>query len=172
MSKVDPFAVDWSEEQTAVMQHLRDWAVTFAELNQHLASWMSLPGSDANALSQIIWAAEEGEPLSPADLSRRIGMTTGSTAVLLNRLEAAGHISRSREHADRRRVTLRPEAGARERAHGFFAVAGTEVAEVVLATPSEDLRQMVAFLERITAASVQANSRFHTSKEAHQPSRT
>jgi len=161
MTAVDPFAVDWSEEQTAVMQRLRDWAVTFGELNQHLAGWMSLPGSDANALSQIIWAAEEDQPLSPADLSRRIGMTSGATTVLLNRLEAAGHISRSREHSDRRRVTLRPEPGARERAHGFFAVAGTEVAEVLLATPTEELQRVTAFLDRITAASTQANGRFH-----------
>jgi hypothetical protein len=69
---------------------------------------MRLPGSDATALGQITWAAESGTPLSPAQLSRLLGMTTGATTILLNRLETAGHIRRSRESTDRRRVTLRP----------------------------------------------------------------
>jgi DNA-binding MarR family transcriptional regulator len=156
---LDPLTVNWSAEQTAVLQRLRDWAVSFAELNQHLAAWMGLPGSDANALGQIIWAAEEGHPISPADLSRQIGMTSGATTVLLNRLETAGHIRRSREHTDRRRVTLRPEPDARQRTQEFLVAAGTEVAQVVLDTPVEQLRQVAAFVARITDASVRANAR-------------
>ena len=99
--------------QVEVMEALRDWAVGFAELNQHMAAWMGLPGSDANALGQIVWAAESGEPLSPARLARRLGMTSGATTILLNRLEGAGLIGRTREHADRRRVTLRPSETGR-----------------------------------------------------------
>ncbi|WP_082771985.1 MarR family winged helix-turn-helix transcriptional regulator [Actinoplanes sp. TFC3] len=157
--KVDPLTVDWSSEQTAVMHRLRDWAVSFAELNQHLAAWMGLPNSDANALGQIIWAAEQDQPLSPAELSRQIGMTSGATTVLLNRLESAGHIRRSREHADRRRVTLRPEPGAREQAREFMAAAGAEIAQVLTGTSADELRQVAAFVARITAASAAASQR-------------
>ena len=159
MVELDPLTVDWSAEQSAALQRLRDWTVSFTELNQHLATWMGLPGSDANALGNIVWAAEENDPLSPAELSRRIGMTSGATTVLLNRLEAADHIRRTREHADRRRVTLRPEPDARERARQFLAESGAEIAEVIHTTSTEELRQVAAFLERITAASVQANER-------------
>jgi DNA-binding MarR family transcriptional regulator len=159
---VDPLTADWSPEQTAVMQRLRDWAVSFAELNQHLAAWMGLPGSDANALGHIVWAAEENHPLSPADLSRQIGMTSGATTVLLNRLETAGHIRRSREHTDRRRVTLRPEPGAREQARAFLAVAGTEIAEVLQDTSVDELRRVIAFLVRIGAASADASKRLQS----------
>ncbi|GIF23465.1 DNA-binding MarR family transcriptional regulator [Actinoplanes tereljensis] len=163
---VDPLTVDWSPEQTAAMQQLRDWAVSFAELNQHLAAWMSLPNSDANALGHIIWAAEADQPLTPADLSRQIGMTSGATTVLLNRLETAGHVRRSREHADRRRVTLRPEPGAREQARAFLAAAGAEIAEVLQNTSAEELRQATAFVARLTAASAQANKRLQHQAEA------
>ncbi|AGL18503.1 MarR family winged helix-turn-helix transcriptional regulator [Actinoplanes sp. N902-109] len=156
---VDPLTVDWSPEQTITMQRLRDWAVSFAELNQHLATWMGLPTSDANALGHIVWAAEDNRPLSPADLSRQIGMTSGATTVLLNRLEAAGHIRRSREHADRRRVTLRPEPAAREQARAFLAEAGAEIAEVLLTTDPGELRLVAAFVDRITAASVAGDKR-------------
>ena len=157
--EVDPLTADWSPEQTAAMQQLRDWAVSFAELNQHLATWMSLPTSDANALGHIIWAAEDDRPLSPADLSRQIGMTSGATTVLLNRLETAGHIRRSREHSDRRRVTLRPEPGARDQARRFLAAAGAEIADVLHNTSPDELRQATAFVARLTAASTAANKR-------------
>ncbi|TQS45912.1 MarR family winged helix-turn-helix transcriptional regulator [Cryptosporangium phraense] len=163
MTRVDPLTADWTPEQTAAMQRLRDWAVSFAELNQHLAAWMNLPTSDANALGHIVWAAEDDEPLSPADLSRQLGMTSGATTVLLNRLEAAGHVRRSREHADRRRVTLRPEPAAREQAREFLAMAGAEIAEVFTTTSAEELRRVVAFVSRLTEASTAANKRLAAS---------
>lgn len=159
MVDVDPLTVAWSSEQTGAMQALRDWAVTFVELNQHLAAWMGLPGSDANALGHIVWAAEDDRPLSPADLARQIGMTSGATTALLNRLEAAGHIRRTRESADRRRVTLRPEPAAREQARTFLAQAGAEIASVLHETTTEELRPAILFIQRITAAGAAANQR-------------
>ncbi|MBL7254982.1 MarR family winged helix-turn-helix transcriptional regulator [Paractinoplanes lichenicola] len=161
MPEADPLTVDWSPAQTAVMQQLRDWAVTFAELNLHLATWMSLPTSDANALSNIVWAAEQNRPLTPADLSRQIGMTSGATTVLLNRLETAGHITRTREHPDRRRVTLRPTPHARAQARTFLSFAGTEIADVLHHTTPETLTQVTTFLSRLTTAATKANTRLH-----------
>jgi DNA-binding MarR family transcriptional regulator len=155
----DPLAEDWTAAQVEVMHRLHDWVVGFGEVNGHLAAWMQLPGSDANALGQIVWAAEAGAPLSPAELARRIGMTSGATTVLLNRLEAAGHIRRSRESADRRRVTLRPVPQARERARAFLVRAGAEVAATLRTTPDDDLRTVIAFLSRITAATTEATRR-------------
>jgi DNA-binding MarR family transcriptional regulator len=155
----DPLTAHWTAEQIAVMHHLRDWVVDFGELNQHLAAWLGLPGADANALGQIIWAAEADTPLSPARLSRQIGMTTGATAILLNRLETAGHIQRTRECADRRRVTLRPTQDARDRARQFLAVAGTEIAHVLRTTSPAELSTVATFLARMTAAADEANLR-------------
>ncbi|GAB2628505.1 transcriptional regulator [Paractinoplanes abujensis] len=159
MTPADPLTDTWSPDQTAAMQHLHDWTVGFIELNQHLAAWMALPTSDASALSNIVWAAEQDTPLSPADLSRRIGMTSGATTVLLNRLEAGGHITRTREHPDRRRVTLRPTPQSRTRARTFLAHAGAEVAEVLHHTTPEDLRRITTFLARLTSATAKANTR-------------
>ncbi|WP_290061327.1 MarR family winged helix-turn-helix transcriptional regulator [Amycolatopsis solani] len=159
MATPDPLTTDWTPAQIEVMHSLRDWAVGFAELNQHLAAWMGLPGSDANALGQITWAAETGAPLSPVQLSRRIGLSTGATTALVNRLESAGHLRRSRESTDRRRVTLRPTPAARERAREFLALAGVEVAATLQAADPAELRIVTAFLARMTTASAQASRR-------------
>ncbi|MFJ8962117.1 MarR family winged helix-turn-helix transcriptional regulator [Lentzea sp. NPDC102401] len=159
MTESDPLTADWTPAQIEVMHRLRDWVIDFGELNQHLATWMRLPGADANALGQIIWTAETGTPLSPAQLSRQIGMTTGATTILLNRLEAAGHVHRTRESTDRRRVTLRPTPASRQRAREFLGLAGTEIANVLHTTPPAELRTVATFLARMTAAADEANLR-------------
>ncbi|OLR92821.1 MarR family winged helix-turn-helix transcriptional regulator [Actinokineospora bangkokensis] len=159
MADVDPLTTRWSPDQVEVMHRLRDWAVGFAQLNHHLGEWVGLPVSDANALGQIIWAAETGDPLSPARLARHLGMTTGATTILLNRLEGAGHIHRSRESADRRRVTLRPDPAAREKAQRFLAFAGVEIATTLHTADPAELRAATAFLRKLTAAISEANQR-------------
>jgi DNA-binding MarR family transcriptional regulator len=122
---------------------------------------MQLPGSDANALGQIAWADEAGAPLSPAQLSRLIGMTT----VLLNLLETAGHVHPSRESADRRRVTLRPTPAARDRARGFLAFAGAEIAQTLGAADTDELRVAIDFLAKLTAAATAANQRLSRTRQ-------
>ncbi|WP_181435386.1 MarR family winged helix-turn-helix transcriptional regulator [Curtobacterium sp. MCBD17_013] len=86
-------------------------------------------------------------------------MTSGATTVLLNRLEAAGHIVGSREGSDRRRVTLRPVREAREQARAFLAFSGAQIAGWLRETPDPELATVIAFLERMTAAARQANAR-------------
>ncbi|MCJ1714742.1 MarR family winged helix-turn-helix transcriptional regulator [Curtobacterium sp. VKM Ac-2922] len=159
MPEIDPLTHPWAEDQVAVMHGLRDWAVTFAELNHHLSSWIGLPVSDANALGQVIWAEVAGAPVSPAALSRRIGMTSGATSILLDRLERAGHVERHRESADRRRITLRATPSAHAESQRFLAFAGTEIATTVLATPPQDLRVVIDFLTRMRTAAAAANDR-------------
>lgn len=159
MAAFDPRHTAWTADQVAVMHGLRDWAVTFDELNRHLSSWMHLPISDANALGQIVWADQADEPLSPAQLSRLIGMTSGATTVLIDRLERAGHVTRHRESTDRRRVTLRPTEEARVESDRFLAFAGSEIATTVGEADLDEVRIVQAFLARMTAAATAANAR-------------
>lgn len=159
MDEIRPLEVTWSEDEVAAMHQLRDWAVTFDELQRHLSSWTGLPVSDANALGQVVWAEQAGTPLSPARLAQQIGMTTGATSVLLDRLETAGHVTRHRESADRRRVTLRPTESARAESARFLDFAGSEIAATVRATDPHELRAALGFLRRMTAAAAAANGR-------------
>jgi DNA-binding MarR family transcriptional regulator len=45
-------------------------------------------------------------PLGPAELARRLGMSTASATVLVDRLERAGYLRRRPDPEDRRRVVL------------------------------------------------------------------
>ena len=131
----------------------------FDELSRHLGSWVRLPATDANALGQVLWAEQVGEPVSPARLARQIGMTIGATSVLIDRLESAGHVTRHRESADRRRVTLRTTETARAANEAFLAFAGREIAGTLRSADRDELRAATAFIDRMTAAATAANAR-------------
>lgn len=141
------------------MHRLRDWTVASDELNRHLSAWLGLSVTDAEALGQIVWAAQAGRPASPIELARQIGMTSGAVSVLIDRLERAGFVSRHRDDEDRRRVSVHPSSTALEGVSTFLDLAGAEIAAAVRETPAEEVRIVRAFLERMTSASADANAR-------------
>jgi DNA-binding MarR family transcriptional regulator len=153
------FEAQWESPQVEVLEALQEWAVTFAELNQQMSSWLGLPTTDANALGQVLWAASSGDPLSPARLGQRIGMTSGSVTVLVDRLEAAGLLERSREHTDRRRVTLRPTPAAQERARAFLQVSSVEITAALQESSPDELAAATAFLRKMVAAAADGTAR-------------
>ncbi|MGW6274738.1 MarR family winged helix-turn-helix transcriptional regulator [Streptomyces sp. NPDC055060] len=103
------------------MEGLRGYGERYKELGRRFSLWLGLHSTDAEALLEIVAAEERGTPLSPARLSERIQLSSGATTALLNRLEGADHIVRTREHTDRRVVTLHSRPHIRERADEFFA---------------------------------------------------
>ncbi|WFB05703.1 MarR family transcriptional regulator [Streptomyces sp. LX-29] len=107
-------------QRNRLMDGLRAFGANYTDFTQRFATWLGLHSTDAAALAEILYAEDQGNPLSPARLSQRVSLSSGATTALLNRLEAAGHIVRSREHTDRRIVTLRSSPEIKPRAEEFF----------------------------------------------------
>ena len=103
-----------------VVEALRLYSEASHDILLAFSRWLGVRHGDARAFSEVAYAAERGEPLTPAALARRVGLTSGATTSLLDRLEAAELVVRSREHADRRLVTLRPSPTRGRRAAEFF----------------------------------------------------
>lgn len=74
-----------------------------AELDAELARRLHLRPLDSAALGHVMTSPT---PLGPAELSTRLGISTGSGTELVDRLERAGHLERRRDSRDRRRVAL------------------------------------------------------------------
>lgn len=158
----EPFVAGWDPAQVALMQALRDWATAFGELNQHMAAWTGLATADAGALRHVVWAAQDDQPLSPALLARRVGMTSAAITVLLDRLERADLVERRRDQADRRRVTLHPTPAAITQAQEFTSAAGTEVAATLGSLQPSDLQAATTVLTTLTGAVTQASDRLRS----------
>lgn len=74
-----------------------------AEVDQHLAQRLQLRPLDYTAMNHVMTSPH---PLGPAELSARLGISTGSGTELVDRLERDGHLHRQRDRDDRRRVSL------------------------------------------------------------------
>ena len=101
--------------------HLREFAAAGDELGRLFARTKHMHTTDAAAMVAILTAEDHGTPLTPARLAEHIVLTTGATSTLLNRLEDAGHIVRTRGHSDRRVVTLHSTPAIHASADAFFA---------------------------------------------------
>ncbi|MFJ3581285.1 MarR family winged helix-turn-helix transcriptional regulator [Streptomyces sp. NPDC090127] len=135
-----------------LVEALRIYGGHYAELSRSFAAHLGLYATDATALLEIIAAEERGTPISPARLSKRILLSSGATTSLLNRLEGAGHIVRSREHSDRRMVTLRSSPQIQERADEFFRPLAAPMDTVVGRYPPELIDRFRELLGEMCAA--------------------
>lgn len=131
---------------------LIDYGASFTELGRRFAETLGVHSTDAFALMEIAAAEHAAAPLSPALLSKRITLTSGAMTTLLNRLERAGYITRSREHADRRVVTLRCSENARQLADDFFRPINAEQDAILAEYDPAQLAQFERLLERLRTA--------------------
>ncbi len=129
-----------------VMDGLRAFGANYTEFTRRFATWLGLHSTDAAALVEILYAEDQGTPLSPARLSERVSLSSGATAILLKRLEQAGHIVRTRESADRRVVTLRSSPDIRPRAIAFFGPYSERMAEAMAAYSPQEIQHFESFL--------------------------
>lgn len=135
-------------EATNLAERMRGVARAQHRFNVTTARVMGLAPNDVWALEHLF---ADG-PLGPAELARRLGMTTASATVLLDRLEAAGHVERRPHPSDRRRLIVAPTARASDEAYRAIAPFLEEL-DAAEADLSADEREVIArYLDRVTSA--------------------
>lgn len=130
-----------------LLEGLIAYSALYGEFGRLFANWLGVHSTDAVAFVDIYNAQERGDPLSPARLAARISLSSGATTALLNRLERAGYIVRSREHDDRRIVTLRVSPRSYQPAREFFGPYLEGLDAMMARYPPEMLRQFETFLD-------------------------
>ena len=93
----------WLAGLSDPMLSMRSFLEAHDELQRRLARRMGLNATDMQALRLL----DVVGPLGPTDLARRLNLRSASVTVLVDRLEASGHVERVRDVDDRRRVTVR-----------------------------------------------------------------
>lgn len=151
-------------EQDRVGELLRDFAVGYGELTRHMGETIDLPASDAAGLAEIAVAAGSGTPMTPAVLSRHVGLTSGATNALINRLERRELVVRSRESDDRRIVTLRPTPRAAASVGEFAQQSGGGLEAILKGLKPQDAQTIAAFLSDLTGTIENANKKLRETK--------
>lgn len=119
------------DEALEVSRLLRRLQAEGDRLNSAVATRQGVNQTDMAALMHIMEADLAGEPLTPTGLQRVLGLSSGATTAVIDRLEVAGHSLRERDTTDRRRVILRYDEGAREVGSRYFVPLAVEISAVL-----------------------------------------
>ena len=117
--------------------------------------------SDLNAIMWISAGTSSGEPITVGELAHELRLSPAAATALVDRLEAAGHVSRTRDPQDRRRVTVRMSETAMGVASDFFVPLGRRMNDAATEFSDDELARAAAVIRRLTGA-VTAASRSHT----------
>lgn len=125
-----------------VMRELRALSTAQDRLDQYAAHRFGINRTDLRALDLI---GQTGV-ISPTALAVGLGMSTGATSTVLDRLEAAGYASREPDPGHRRRTRVRQTRRAEELGEMIFApVIGGTISQA-LAYPDAALASIAEFL--------------------------
>jgi DNA-binding MarR family transcriptional regulator len=100
-----PFG-DAAVTRAELVRLLQRHAVEAVRLNRAFAEHHDMHPTDWSALLAVMQGDRSGTPLSPGELGQRLGMSSGATTAVVDRLERAGHVRRVPDERDRRRLTL------------------------------------------------------------------
>ncbi len=103
-----------------IVNSLRTYGGSHVELTRAFADSLGLHSTDAAALSEIIYAEDRGDPISPMILAKKLGLSKSALSACINRLETAEHVKRMRESSDRRVITLHCSPDIYKHAGLFF----------------------------------------------------
>ena len=108
--------------------------------------------SDLNAVMWISTGDAAGRPITIGELAQRLGLSPAAATALVDRLEAAGHVGRTRDPRDRRRVTVTMHEPARQMAGEFFTPLGVRMRAATADVDADDLARTTAVVRRMIAA--------------------
>lgn len=126
----------------AVMRELRALSTAQDRLDQHAMHRFGVNRTDLRALDLIGQAGV----ISPTALAVALGMSTGATSAVLDRLEAAGYASREPDPGHRRRTLVRQTPRAEELGEQVFGPVIEGTITEALGYPDEALASIAEFL--------------------------
>lgn len=114
------------------------------ELGLHSARFANQNGmhpTDVRALIALMDAARAGEEMTTGRLGAALGLNSAGTTALVDRLERAGHVRRTRSEGDRRKVVVEVDQRAVDLGQSFF---GPLIGSAVALLQGYDERELAA----------------------------
>ncbi|WP_257930209.1 MarR family winged helix-turn-helix transcriptional regulator [Brevibacterium sp. 239c] len=136
----------------SVMEALRHWREADRALAEASRRYMRLNESDMRAIRMLMQAQKQGQIITPRDIAHEVGISSASTTKLIDRLVAAGHLTRAPHPKDQRTLCIyvtpqtaqaARETVGRQHARRFAAAANMS---------SDEREVVIRFLTALTEA--------------------
>jgi DNA-binding MarR family transcriptional regulator len=125
---------------------LQRHAVEAVRLGRVFAEHHGLHPTDWSALLAVMQGDRAGTPLTPGELGERLGLSSGATTAVVDRLERAGHVRRVRDLRDRRRLTLHRAENSTALLAAFFEPLDAAMDAIVIGYTGLELTVVQRFL--------------------------
>ena len=102
-------------------------------------------------------------PMTPGELSKRTGLTSGATTRLIDRLERAGYVRRKPEPLDRRCVIIEPVEENLGELGALFEPLAQGMTELWAQFNDEDLDIIIRFARQSNIVTAEVNARLRGS---------
>ena len=134
------------EVRDELVRLLQAYASEAERLGHVFAEHHGLHPTDLQALLAVMQADRAGQPLTPGRLGVRLGLSSGATTAVVDRLERADHVRRVRDDRDRRRITLRFGEAAAAVGQAFFGPLGGRMDAMLTGYTATELAAIRRFL--------------------------
>jgi DNA-binding MarR family transcriptional regulator len=135
-----------------LVELLRAYSIEAQQVGDAFAQRHGLHPTDLQALIAVMRGESRGDPLTPGRLAEAVGLSSGATTAVIDRLERAGHLRRTRESADRRVVHLRYGEPGMALAVAFFGPLGVRSHAAMDEFTTAELETVRRFLHGMTEA--------------------
>jgi DNA-binding MarR family transcriptional regulator len=140
---MDPLSSPGRHDPVArVIDELRALSTVQDRLDHYAAHRFGLNRTDLRALDLIGQAGA----ISPTALAAALGMSTGATSAVLDRLEASGYARREQDPEHRRRTIVRVTAATEELSGEIFGPIIRATAGHAATLPAKQVRETADFL--------------------------
>lgn len=140
---------DGTADRSAIVGLLCVYVSEALRSTEQWASAQGIHSTDARAMAALGQAQRTGAAMTAGELAAVIGLSSPATSALISRLENAGHIERSRDPHDGRRVILTPTPSAILSAIAYFQPMGDAVTAALSGYDPTDTAVIAGFLERL-----------------------
>ncbi len=141
---------------------MRTLSVLEQEFARHVATEL---GVDAAGQAAMYHLGMSGTA-TPTEIARQLGISTAATTLVLNRLEAAGHLSRKPHATDRRKVVVVPAAASLAAAYELVRPVIDGVEEVAGSMTPDEQAVVTRFLDQMIEVYERGRSARHPGTDA------
>jgi len=140
---------DLTVKSQSVGRAMQQYQTAVDDFDRETARILGVNGTDVRCLELLIM--NSGDEVTPRDIAAHLNLTAGSVTTMLDRLERAGYVTRSRHGSDRRKVLVEATPRVTELAWSMMGPMLEEAnTDVISHFTSEQLDTIEQFITRAT----------------------